>query len=334
MEVSVVMPVFNAAATIEDAVQSIRQQTFRDWELIVIDDGSTDGTPDILADCAELDRRVQPVFTQHFGIVSALTTGVELGRGEFIARMDADDISHPDRFAEQLSFLGQHVDMGLVGSLVEFGGDRATSEGYALHVDWMNTIATPQQIALNRFIESPFAHPSVMFRRELIARYGGYRQGSFPEDYELWLRWMSAGVKMSKVPHTLLRWNDASERLSRKDLRYSTDAFYRCKANYLATWLQANVASNRPIIVWGVGRPTRKRADYLLEHRVDIRAYIDIDPEKQGRSLSERPVLSPSEIPGDAFVLVYVANRGARELIRAQLQSLGRIEGQDFLMAA
>src|SRR6185436_16591977 len=104
--------------------------------------------------------------------------------------------------------------IGLVGCLVEFGGDRSASEGYALHVDWINALTTPDEIALNRFVESPLAHPSVMFRRELVEKHGGYRAGDFPEDYELWLRWMEAGARMGKVPRVLLTWQDGPGRLS------------------------------------------------------------------------------------------------------------------------
>jgi len=225
-------------------------------------------------------------------------------------------------------------ELALVASQVELFPPEYVRAGYQAYVRWQNQLISPAEVADNIYVESPFAAPSVMLRRAVFDHVGRYAAGPFPEDYELWLRWLSAGVQMSKVSRELLRWNDAPARLSRNDKRYGTDAFYRCKALYLGRWLQTNVDSSRPIIVWGAGRPTRKRAEYLLEHGIEIRAYIDIDPEKQGRSLSERPVLSPSEIPEDAFVLAYVANRGARDLIRGQLQSGGRAEGQDFLMAA
>src|SRR2546425_6870649 len=103
-----------------------------------------------------------------------------------------------------------------------------------------------------------------MFRRELLNKHGGYREGDFPEDYELWLRWLDAGVTMAKVPRVLLTWNDAPERLSRTDRRYDVEAFYRCKAFYLARWLKRHVDASRPLLVWGAGRPTRKRAEHLV----------------------------------------------------------------------
>jgi len=330
------MPVRNGAATLARAVESIRRQTLADWELLAVDDGSTDATGSMLRDWAACDSRIRQVPLESSGLVAALNAGLEAAQSRLIARMDADDEAHPERLAEQARFLQAHPEVGLVGCLVEFGGDRASAGGYALHVDWLNSLVTPEQISLNRFVEAPFAHPSVLFRRELIDRHGGYRDGDFPEDYELWLRWLDAGVVMAKVPQPLLVWHDSPNRLSRTDARYAAEAFYRCKAEYLARWLKCQATESRQLLIWGAGRPTRKRTEYLAAHGIRIDGYIDIDPRKVGRALAGRRVISPEGLPPPptAFVIGYVAKRGARELARNHLQQRGFVEGRDFLMAA
>ena len=335
-KVSVLMPVFNAAAVVLRAIESIRRQSLRDWELIVVDDGSTDQTPEILRRLVAGESRLRVVTLPHGGIVTALNTGLAEARAPLVARMDADDEAHQDRLAAQVTFLRQRPELGLAGCLVEFGGDRQRQAGYARHVDWINSLISMDDIALNRFVESPFAHPSVMFRRALARQHGGYRQGEFPEDYELWLRWIEAGVATAKVPRVLMTWNDPPNRLSRVDPRYDPEAFYRCKAGFLARWLQRHVQPRRRILVWGAGRPTRRRAELLAGHGVTINGYIDIDPRKIGREVSGRPVLGPKQIPApvECFVLGYVAKLQARELTRTHLTSLGFVEGRDFLMAA
>ena len=335
-KVSVVLPVFNGAATIGRAVASVLRQTFEDWELIVVDDGSTDGTAALLHHLAKSEPRLRVLTIAHAGIVAALNTGLAAARAPFIARLDADDEAHPERLAEQVALLRARPEIGLAGCLVEFGGDRAAQAGYALHVDWINNLVTPEEISLNRFVESPFAHPSVLFRRALAESHGGYREGDFPEDYELWLRWLEVGVSMAKVPRVLLKWNDPPRRLSRVDPRYAAGAFHRCKAGFLARWLARHVAPSRRILVWGAGRPTRMRAEHLTAHGVRIAGYIDIDPRKIGGRLGKRAVIAPQDLPRaeECFVLGYVGKRGARELVRAELRQRGFREGRDFLMAA
>jgi glycosyltransferase involved in cell wall biosynthesis len=333
--VSVVMPARDAAATVARAVASIQSQTLRDWELVALDDGSKDATRFILIEMAQLDPRIRVLRTKS-GIAGALNAGIAAATGEFVARMDADDEAAPERLEKQAAFLSARPEIGVVGCRVEFGGDRAATEGYALHVDWVNTLLTPEQIAVNRFVESPFAHPSVMFRRALVDEHGGYRQGDFPEDYELWLRWLDLDVKMAKLPETLLTWHDLPGRLSRKDARYSPEAFYRLKAHWIAEWVKRELPTERAIWVWGAGRPTRQRAALLEANGVKIAGYIDVDAKKTGKKVGGVPVVPPEQLPlrETSFVLGYVGTRGARDLIRAALVKSGRSEGRDFLMCA
>lgn len=335
MTVSIILPARNAAGTLERALHSVLHQSYAHWELWVVDDGSDDDTPAVAQRFAQADPRVHVLTQPPRGIVAALGAGCTAASGPLIARMDADDVAHPDRLSEQVRLLETSPEVGLVSCLVEFGGDPQAQAGYALHVDWMNRLVTPEAIRLNRFVESPLAHPSVMFRRDLLGRHGGYREGTFPEDYELWLRWLDAGVIMAKVPRTLLTWHDAPDRLSRTDRRYAPEAFYRIKAGYLARALAAT-RCKRSVWVWGAGRPTRKRAEWLVAEGIEIAGYIDIDPHKIGRPLDGRPVVGPETMPGpaEAMVLGYVASRGARELIHPQLLARGFREGVDFWMAA
>lgn len=332
--VSVVLPVRDAAGTLGAAIESIRRQTWSDWELIVVDDGSTDGSGALARLSAAGDPRIRVLVRPAEGIVGALRVGLAAARGEFVARMDADDESHPLRLERQLAYLREHPETGLVSCLVEMPGPADQNRGYAAHVAWLNRLRTPEDMALHRFVESPVAHPSVVFRRELVARHGGYADGDFPEDYELWLRWLDRGVVFGKVPVRLLVWHDRPGRLSRSNERYRTEAFYRVKGRYLARWLEQAVAPERPLWLWGAGRITRRRFRPLeAEHR-PLAGFVDIDPRKHGRMIGLRPVVAPEDIPLGAFVLAGVGSRGASEIIASMLRESGRVEGRDFLRAA
>ncbi len=329
MKVSVIMPVYNAEATLIQALDSLRAQRFQPLEIIIVNDGSTDGTLELLQHQPDITLIDRP----HRGIVPALNDGLAAAKGDYIARMDADDLCHPERMEQQVSFLDSFPEIGIVGCRVAFGGDRCKQAGYAAHVDWINEQITPKEIALNRFIESPFAHPSIMFRRELFELFGAYRDGPFPEDYELWLRWMANGVKAGKVDAELVTWNDSPNRLSRIDERYSIDAFYKTKAKYLFQWLEKHNPHHPNMIVWGAGRVTRKRVAILENHGIRITHYVDI----KARTLNcGTPVILPREIPDstDCFVVPMVGNRGARERIRTFLKERGFTEGVNYIFAA
>lgn len=300
------------------ALDSLLTQTDDDFEVIAVDDASTDGTPALLKQRAHDDCRLSVLSTAQGaqqGIVAALNRGIAAAQGRYIARMDADDVCHPERLRSQAEYLDAHGDVGLVASRVEFAGDRLAQRGLALFVDWTNELLTPADIARARFIETPIIHPSVTFRRELIATYGGYRSGDFPEDYELWLRWLDRGVKFAKLPQVLLAWTERPDRLTRSDPRYGVEAFFRVKAPYIARWLEANNPAHPEVVVWGAGRTARRRFGYLAAEGIEPIAYVDIDPKKIGWKIAGVPVIPADKIPAHALVLIYVGKRDARRLI-------------------
>ena len=333
--VSILLPVYNAAATLERALDSIAAQTFADWELIAVDDGSTDASAALLGAWAARDARVRVITAAHRGIAAALNAGLAAARGPRIARMDADDVMLPDRLGAQCAFLDAHGGTGVVSCLAEHAATHGRQEGFEVYVRWVNSILAPREHLLNRFIESPLVHPTAMWRREITECFGPYDETQpWPEDYELWLRLMDAGVVFAKVPQTLYRWYDMPRRLSRIDPRYGVEAFYALKATYLARGPLAGAAGAG---VWGAGRTTRARAALLERHGIAIRYYVDIDPHRRGTAIDGRPVMMPEELIAgapDVPLLSYVASRGARDLIRARLAGTRFREGENFWCVA
>src|SRR5258706_995906 len=247
--ISIVMPFRDAAATLPDCLISIQRLTFADFELLAIDDGSDDSSAAIVQRAAQHDGRVRLLQPGRVGLVAALNLGVAQARAALIARMDADDLMYDERLAAQHAYLEQHTEIALVAVQVELFPPERIREGYREYVRWQNQCVTPKQIANNMYVESPFAHPSVTLRRGALEQLGGYADGPFPEDYELWLRMQQAGMRMAKLPRVLLAWRERDDRASRVDPRYSREAFDALRAGFLAR--DPRLQSERPLVIWG-----------------------------------------------------------------------------------
>ncbi|HGG60083.1 MAG TPA: glycosyltransferase [Gammaproteobacteria bacterium] len=331
--VSILLPVHNAAATLAETLDSMRQQDFGDYEVIAVDDGSSDGSAEILRRYAALDSRIRIFLRPHAGLVDSLNFGLAQCRADYIARMDADDVMLPPRLGRQAAFLDRHPEIALVASRVELISDRPLRRGWELYLDWQNGCLGPEQIANNIYWEAPFVHPSVMLRREVFERLGPYRAGDFPEDYELWLRMHANGLRMAKLPEVLLHWREHANRMTHRDPRLSVDAFNRVRMRYLAA--DARIRQAARVVVWGAGRKTRKRLRGLLEAGVRPAAWVDIDPRKIGGRVDGAPIIEPKALTllkPRPLVLAAVRSHGARALIEARLVEFGFRAGIDYLV--
>lgn len=338
-KVSVLLPCYQAAATLGEALESLGRQSFTDFEVVAVDDGSSDATGEILAHAARDDERIRVVATRHKGIASALRIASVEARGELIARMDADDISHPDRFRLQVDHLDRNREVSVSSTRVRLFPRAVLKDGYLRYEAWVNSVLRHDEIQRNLFVESPIPHPTVMMRRPALEDVGGYRDNGWPEDYDLWMRLAFAGHRFEKLDEVLVDWRETPTRASRVDPVFSEERFMDVKAHYL----ERNVLdARRPIAVWGAG-PVGK----LWSRRLSPRYFIDVDPRKVGQTIAGAPVISNEELGRIAgfFVIVAVASlsrsrdertpwRAAREEIRDQLTASGFEEVEDFVCVA
>ncbi|MEL6537580.1 MAG: glycosyltransferase family 2 protein [Bacteroidota bacterium] len=328
--VSVLLSVRNGAPTLGRALDSILHQTYTDWEAVLVNDGSTDDTPHILSGYQAKDARFRVVHRPAEGLVSALNAGLELCTGEYLARMDADDVCYPDRLEKQAAHLDANPDTGIVSSQVRHLGNADTQQGYAQHVAWLNSLLTHEEHWQQRFIDQPLANPSAVLRREIFEAIGTYQQGDFPEDYEFWLRCLQAGYRMEKLPVVLLDWYDLPTRATRNLRMYREDAFQNTKARYWALWAQENLMKDTQVWIWGVGKEVRRKSAFLTEHGWSPSAYIDVTQRKQFQG---KPVIHFSQIhniPEPRHLLIYVSNRLGKEQIQQYLDVNGFTPGEDY----
>lgn len=185
--VTVLMPMFNASAHVREAIESVLAQSFRDFELLIVDDGSTDDSVTI-AESFD-DRRIRVVQNEsNLGLVESLNRGLEVSRGDWIARQDADDVSHPMRLGRQLEFVCGNPTVSLIGS------DASLVSAHGRNIGRWRTGGHADLVAWDLCFRTPFCHSTALFRREKAIRMGGYRDRPACEDYDLWARFGADGV--------------------------------------------------------------------------------------------------------------------------------------------
>jgi glycosyltransferase involved in cell wall biosynthesis len=199
--ISVVMPVYNGGQFLGKAIDSIQRQTFTNFEFIIIDDGSSDDSRAIIQAYQQKDPRIHPIFLeQNSGIVTALNTGLNAAAGKYIARMDADDISLPTRFEEQINYLEDHPDVDVISSYYQLIGPTGDKLGNIIKLPTTNLT-----ILWSLCIDNPIVHPGVVIRTEAVRNIGGYR-AIYPhaEDYDLWMR-LSDKSHFANLAHPLIQ---------------------------------------------------------------------------------------------------------------------------------
>lgn len=338
--VSILMPCRDAAQHLPAAIASIRAQTFPDFEVVAVDDGSTDETFGELYTWAQRDGRVRVLQTHGRGLIAALASGLAAARGELVARMDADDIAEPQRLEMQVRLMDDDPRIAACGTGVEYFPPDEVRDGARRYERWINRLVEPDEIARDIFVECPIPHPTLMIRRNVLLGVGGYREMGWPEDYDLVLRVWAGGYRMAKVPETLHHWRESPDRASRTDERYSPEAFLRLKAHFLHRTL---LAGGRDAVILGAGPTGKRLAVALRELDVGIAAFVEVDGAKIGQEIHGTPVIGIAELgrfarPGeeqdDALVIGAVAQEGARDDIRTELTGRGLTELDDFVVVA
>ena len=323
------MPFRNSAATLPEALASVRAQTFGDWELLAVDDHSSDHSAEIVREVAAGDPRVRLLENNSGrGVVGASETAGRAARGEWLARMDSDDVSHPERLARQWEMAQAHPELNVIGCGVEIL--TPLGDGMARHVDWVNSLTEPGDIANARFIENPLVHPSALMRKAAMLRAGGYREVPWAEDHDLWLRMLEAGPVFGKVPETLLQWRDSPTRLTRNDPRYGDVFRNKMRAHFLA---RLPALRERGVAIAGAGPIGKAIAKELLLRGIEVRGFFEVHPRRIGEKIQGAAVAGLDEFGKrwrDAVLLGAVGVPGAREDIMRMAREAGYREGLDF----
>lgn len=323
---SVLMPVWNGAETLAIALACVARQSFTDYELVAVDDGSTDRTLALLEAAARRDPRIRVVPQPRGGLVAALNGGLAACRAPLVVRMDADDVCHWRRFETQKRFLDTHPDIDVVGCHVRHfrrPHEGTIPEGTRRYEDWMNALMDPESIRQGFFLQSSLAHASAMIRREVLLDAEGYRDGDFGEDHDLWLRLDEAGRRFAKVPHLFYLIRDRLDRYTRVEHRLRQAAVRSLVVHHIARRIAST--PDRPIVLWGAGRSVDEIAGFFGDEGRDCETVRFKPP----RGVAPKGAWPATE-EGALMVLCYGSAR-PREAARRELEARGLVEIHDFI---
>jgi len=315
--ISWLLPVRDGARWLGAAVASALAECGPGDEVIVVDDGSRDDPGAALP----ADPRLRLIRQPPLGIAPALERGRLEARGALLARLDADDVALPGRIAAQREALKDPRLAAVGGRARMIRDDGTVPTGMQAYVDWVNGLGDLHAALL---VESPLFHPAVTLRASAVGAVGGWRDGDFPEDYDLWLRLAGAGWGLANVKREVVTLRDRDDRLTRADPRYRRAAFTALKRDWAAAhWLPAGAR----VCVWGAGKGGKPWIRDLLARGYEV-SVVDI---RHGGTRQGLPIL-PTEAVADLdvdYLIAAVGARGARAIIRERIAALrpGWIEG-------
>lgn len=288
--ISIIMPVKNADRFLDECLRSIQEQTYSNWELIAINDHSTDQSLELLQQCAAQDLRIKVEENKGSGIIAALNTAVGLCSGAFIARMDADDKMLPDKLLKMKTALVESGKAHIVTAKVKYFSEGEVGPGYRQYESWLNRLVDEQAHWKEIFKECVIASPNWMMYKEDFDEVGGFQGVDYPEDYAFVFRLWHKQFKVIGIPEVLLLWREHPLRTSRNDHRFSDLWFSKMKVKY---FLKQRY-DHRPLLIWGAGNRAKDLVREFEARGVSIN-WLTANPNKKRKRIGQHHLLAFQE---------------------------------------
>lgn len=279
--ISILIPFKNTEAFLNECLQSILDQTYQNWQLCIVDDHSTDNSYSIVSAYAEKDNRIKLFKNTGNGIIDALKLAFSESTGEYITRMDSDDIMHSEKLEAMLHDLQSHGKQHIALGLVKYFGAQGIGEGFTKYEAWLNRLTQQGTNFSEIYKECVIPSPCWMLHRDDLIRCGAFEPNRYPEDYDLAFRFYKNKIKC--IPsHSLLHyWRDYNTRTSRTHEHYAQNHFLPLKVDH---FLELEYDAKRPLTIWGAGQKGKVTAKLLQEHNIPFYWICD-NPKKIGKHI-------------------------------------------------
>lgn len=327
--ISIIMAAKDTAPFLPACLDSIQAQTYPNWELIAINDHSTDATPEILADYAAKDPRIKVIHSVRSKLIPALKEGYQQVSGSLLNRMDSDDKMPHDKLEVMYNAWKMHGKGSIVaGGTQHFVDEGEVGDGFLRYDQWLNSLASEGRHYEQIYRECVIPSHCWLIHVEDFDRVGGFEPEIYPEDYDLCFRYYRAGLKIVAIDKVLHYWRDRSNRISRTWKEYKDNRYFDMKLRY---FLELDRDDERPLILWGAGRNGKDMAKLLQAHDQDFRWVCDnenkIGKDVYGVRMEHFEVVPELDNPQ---IISVVSSPTGREEIANKLHSWGKQVVKDY----
>ncbi|MGC1472699.1 MAG: glycosyltransferase family 2 protein [Psychroserpens sp.] len=318
--ISILIPFKNTELFLKECLNSIIAQDHDNWELLIVDDHSTDNSFELVFAFAEKDKRIKLLKNTGEGIIHALRLAFSKSKGSYITRMDSDDIMHSAKLSTMLADLKHHGRHHIALGLVKYFNENGLGDGYARYESWLNALTQNGQNYTEIYKECVIPSPCWMGHRDDLVSCGGFESNRYPEDYDLAFRFYKH--KMACIPSqdVLHYWRDYNERTSRTDDHYAENNFLELKIDYFK---ELNYDASKPLVIWGAGQKGKQVAKLLKLKKIDF-IWVCDNPKKIGKHIYDEVLYSFKHLKTleQPQCIVTVANPVSQAEIRLALKTL------------
>jgi len=322
------MPVRNADPFLKECLDSILCQTFTDWELIAINDHSSDDSLGILKSYTELDPRIKALTNEGSGIIDALRLAYKNSSGAYITRMDADDIMTTHKLDLLLEPLKLHGAGNLAVGLVKYISTTELGDGYRSYEHWLNELSKDNINFDWIYKECPIPSPAWMLHREDLDRCGAFDHDIYPEDYDLAFRMRDADLTVRSTSEVVHHWRDHPERSSRTDDNYKDNSFIQLKVYH---FIRSEYDKSKTVILWGCGKKGKRIATLLIENEIEFE-WVTNNPKKIGHNIYGVIIQSDRDITNikNKQVIIAIAEKESLSLIMEDILMIRSIPQKEY----